>query len=285
MQQVFEFYFDGTFCKTPETRHNVFHIVWLLPFGFLLKIKIMMEQIFILVWVQHHTSHSLTKLLHLNAHVTFCLISFHLHILLTYYVAIHYVWIQLCRELITCFNVYVDVCCVAFLYIWLPFVCLFFCLFVLCRPTLFSFQFHVIAIVTLACTLLSHHWSMLAGRYNLIGNLWERRKCVHSSLSVDRLLHSAHSSSQQSELFCCKSCHQPDYKHQIVQKHIRWFQNVECYRFKYYLITWIRVKIFWLYILADCTNCVKLPKDFWATSLYKRFYWPSTLSTTNVETH
>lgn len=156
----------------------------------------------------------------------------------------------------------------------------FFCLFVL-----FSFQFHVIAIVTLACTLLSHHWSMLAGRYNLIGNLWERRKCVHSSLSVDRLLHSAHSSSQQSELFCCKSCHQPDYKHQIVQKHIRWFQNVECYRFKYYLITWIRVTFFWLYILADCTNCVKLPKDFWATSLYKRFYWRSTLSTTNVETH
>lgn len=34
----------------------------------------------------------------------------------------------------------------------------------LCRPTLFSFQCHVIAIVTLACTLLSHHWSMLAGR-------------------------------------------------------------------------------------------------------------------------
>lgn len=138
MQQVFEFYFDGTFCKTPETRRNVFHIVWLLPFGFLLKIKIMMEQIFILVWVQHHTSHSLTKLLDLNAHVTFCLISFHLHILLTYYVAIHYVWIQLCRELITCFNVYVDVCCVAFLYIWLPFVCLFF-LFVCFVPTHFVF--------------------------------------------------------------------------------------------------------------------------------------------------
>lgn len=83
--------------------------------------------------------HFLTKLLDSIVHIKFCLISFHLHILFTYYVAVHYVWIQLCWELITCFDVYVDVCHVAFLYIWLFFVC--FCLFVCADPLCFLSSF------------------------------------------------------------------------------------------------------------------------------------------------
>lgn len=81
------------------------------------------------------------------------------------------------------------------------------------KPPLFAFQFHVIAIVTLACTLLGHHWSMLTGRYNLIGCLSERRK-ANFSLCVTRHLHHAHSSSQQFDLFCyLKSCdHNPHCK-------------------------------------------------------------------------
>lgn len=110
----------------------------------------------------------------LVVHIKFRLVSFHLHILITCYVAIHFLWILLCKQLITCFDVLLMY--VTFLCTWLPFVCLF--LFVrLCRPT-FSFQFHVIAIATLTCTLLGHHWSMLTGRCNLTGGLWETRKCV-----------------------------------------------------------------------------------------------------------
>lgn len=104
----------------------------------------------------------------INKLYTICLIGFHWHILLTY-VAFHYVWIKLRSWIITCFNVYFDICHV-------PFSLAFFCLsFFLCRPTLFSFQFHVIAIATLACNLLGHHWSKLAGRCT---SLWERRKLL-----------------------------------------------------------------------------------------------------------
>lgn len=105
----------------------------------------------------------------INKLYTICLIGFHWHILLTYYVAFHYVWIKLRSWIITCFNVYFDVC-----HVTLAFLCLFFPP-SLCRPTLFSFQFHVIAIVTLACNLLGHHWSKLAGRCT---SLWESWKLL-----------------------------------------------------------------------------------------------------------
>lgn len=186
MQQVLEFYFNGAFCRL-----NAFHILWLLRFG-LLKVKntdgSTDSTCFIWVWVKHHTTPWKNCLIWLYT-LSFAWSSFHLHILLTCYVAVHYVWIQLCRELITCFDVYVDVCRVAFFLVHLASFRLSFFFVCLCRPTLFSFQFHVIAIVTLACTLLGHHWSMLTGRYNLIGSLRDKRKCVMSWGTFTPLIH------------------------------------------------------------------------------------------------
>lgn len=84
--------------------------------------------------------HSLIKRLDLMVHIKFCLIGFHLHILFTYYVATHYIQIQFCRELITCFNVISLYMSVAFLYILLSFVCLFF-FFVCADPLCFLSSF------------------------------------------------------------------------------------------------------------------------------------------------
>lgn len=80
--------------------------------------------------------HSLTKLLDLMVHIKFCLIGFHLHILFTYYVATHYIQIQFCRELITCFNVYFFIYVLRFCTFCFPSFVFFFSLFV---PTHFVF--------------------------------------------------------------------------------------------------------------------------------------------------
>lgn len=140
------------------------------------------EQPLIWVCVQHHNlSHE--KQLDWIAHI-FLLdqfsLAYFIHMLCCFSSRLNFV-VQ--KKLITCFNVYVDVCHLAFYFlcILLPLVLSF--LFVcLCRPTLFSFQCHVIAIVTLACTLLSHHWSMPAGRSNPVSWSSQSRQMLYWSL-------------------------------------------------------------------------------------------------------
>lgn len=133
--------------------------------------------------------HSLKKLLDLIIHIKFCLIQFSLayftHMLCCCSLRLNSV-VQRINHLLWCLCWCMSRCVflvhLASFRLSFFFVCL-------CRPTLFSFQFHVIAIVTLACTLLGHHWSMLTGRYNLIGSLRDKRKCVMSWGTFTPLIH------------------------------------------------------------------------------------------------
>lgn len=117
---------------------------------------------FPLVW---RRTHSTLFQSHATAKTLFC------SHLFTYHFANHYFWIE---WIITFFDVYVGVChCVYFsVFCWFPLSPLFCSFF---RPTtLFSFQFHVIVIAILTCTLVGHDWSRLTGGYND----WLRKRMV-----------------------------------------------------------------------------------------------------------